>query len=91
MQYVPSIDNYDEVFTYHWAPEYSDEVPYTTDGWLTVTIPISEFDINSSYTSEFDITGLRDFRLRFWHDGNQTNTLTDMDVNMDNFRLVILE
>ena len=91
MQFVPSLDDFDEVFNYHWIPGYTEEVAYTTDGWLTVTIPISDFDVNENYTSEFDITGLRDFRFRFYHDGNQTTPLADMDVNIDNFRLVTLE
>ncbi len=91
IQSVAAAPDGDVVISYFWAPEYSEEVPYVSDGWLTVEIPMSDFTISETYASEFDVTKLQHFRVRFVHDGGQTNTLADMDVNVDNFRLSAIE
>lgn len=79
-----------EMIYYEWIPGYTDEVPYITDGWLTVSIPLSDFGISADYGGQLDATALKYFWLRFYHPGNLTNTLTDMDVNIDNMRLEII-
>lgn len=79
-----------EIIYYEWIPEYTDENPYMTDGWQTITIPLSNFSLSADYGSQLDASGLKYFMLRFIHLGSATNTLTDMDVNIDNMRLEII-
>ena len=78
----------------HWKP-YADTGSYQTDGWITVTIPLTEFKYNTG-ESENDrkvttFTGMRSFFMGFWGalpDGIDSN---DIKMCVDNIRIVPTE
>lgn len=71
-----------------WIP-WQSSGSYTTDGWTTVTIPLSEFRFGSSGTainalSATDITGL----TIFVYGGGVTGTACSTTICIDNIRVV---
>lgn len=71
-----------------WIP-WQSSGSYTTDGWTTVTIPLSEFRFGSSGTainalSSTDITGL----TIFVYGGGVTGTACNPTICIDNVRIV---
>jgi len=80
----------------YWGPWDAQDAPYTTDGWMTAVIPITDFryDIGSDggaivYTSSVtgfkpDVTG----SLTFWLIGSPKAVGDPVELDIDNVRIV---
>ncbi len=78
---------------YHWRPYLTAEgTNYVTDGWETVTMPLSEFiyskDETDSSRSIGSLKELVNFNIMFFGATNTDTTDFDLNLNLDNIRLV---
>ncbi len=71
-------------FFYNWAPWKS--APYKTEGWLTVTIPLSDFKDNYGYGTK-QITDLSKINQEFGFIWNNSTTGPALNLCFDNVRL----
>lgn len=73
-----------DAYSYDYKPYMvgGEKVPFKTDGWITVTIPLTSF--NGGLT---DATKLTDCRFKLFVKGDEQN-LTDVNICADNLRIV---
>ncbi len=78
---------------YHWRPFLTAaDTNYVTDGWETVTMPLSEFiyskDETDSSRSIGSLSELVNFNIMFFGATSTDTTDFDLNINIDNVRLV---
>ncbi len=74
-------DGNEELFAHEWKP-YIDGESYTTDGWVTVTIPLSEWNISGT-SSSF----VNNPRFKFFIPGDATEPAAETGIYIDNLRI----
>ncbi|MFR9532613.1 MAG: glycan-binding surface protein [Rikenellaceae bacterium] len=78
---------------YHWRPYLTaPDTNYVTDGWVTVTMPLSEFvyskDESETSRSISSLNELVNLSIMFFGATNTDATVFDLHLNIDNVRLV---
>lgn len=79
---------------YHWKPYNKNGVfsNYTTDGWITVTFPLSEFKYSKDETESSraipDLSKLQNLNIIFFGPANEATTEFGLKMWMDNLRIV---
>ncbi|MGQ1889677.1 glycan-binding surface protein [Thermophagus sp. OGC60D27] len=82
---------------YHWKPYLTNGVAsnYTTDGWITVTLPLSDFKYDKEESTDTrkigSINDLVDFNLMWFGAVDETTTEFGLKVWIDNIRLVKID
>ncbi len=82
-----------EFAQYHWRPYLTaDGGNFVTDGWVTVTMPLSEFTLSKDETetsrSISSLDELINLSFMFFGATDTTSEVFDLDLNIDNIRLV---
>ena len=72
-------DDNDEQFSYAYKP-YQDGESFVTEGWITVTIPLSEWNISGTTT-------LANPRFKFFIPGDATEPALETAIYIDNIRI----
>ncbi len=78
---------------YHWRPYLTaEDTNYVTDGWVTVTMPLSEFtlskDESETSRSISSLSELVNLNIMFFGATSTDATTFDLNLNIDNLRLV---
>ena len=78
---------------YHWRPFLTaEDNNFVTDGWVTVTMPLSEFKLSKDETetsrSIGSLSELVNFSIMFFGATSTDTTDFDLNLNIDNIRLV---